>query len=236
MKFTALFLSMTVVSATVAQKPLDRGIHKRKTGGVSLLFGKSANKAESQAAANVFGEIVALETLAPVASPLPQDFRVLLVQPREVNNWCSAHETRTTPDVKQRMSFLPLSRVQPLAGPAMDKRLFRRSDSVISRTKQSSDSFDWMSLLAMFFATLGLVATGASLGWWGVYWKVADTLTLWCLSLAFLFGFLGMRRTKRRKRRGGILALVSFIVGAILPATAIIVLITLLTGSFSIPF
>lgn len=40
MKFLSLLLSMMVVTVAVAQKPLDRGIHKRKTGGVSFLFGK----------------------------------------------------------------------------------------------------------------------------------------------------------------------------------------------------
>ena len=236
MRFLALALSLILGIAAVAQKPLDRGIHKRKTGGVSVLLGKNTNKAESHAEAKAFEKLVAVQTLSPVALPVPQDFRVLLVQPREVNNWGSANETRATPNVKQRMSFLPLSRVQPLAGPALDKRLFRRATPSISRPEQSSDSLDWMSLLAMLFATLGLVAVGFVMGWWGGFLKGADTLAMWLLSLAFLLGFLGMRRTRRGKRRGGILTLVSFIVGAILPSTAIIVLIALLTGNFSIPF
>ena len=236
MKFTVLFLFLLVGTATVAQKPLDRGIHKRKTGGVSVLLGKNINKDESHAEAKAFEKLVAVQTLSPVALPVSQDFRVLLVQPREVNNRGSANETRATPNVKQRMSFLPLSRVQPLAGPALDRRLFRRSTTSIPRPEQNSDSLDWMSLLAMFFATLGLVAAGFVMGWWGGFQKGADTLALWLLSLAFLLGFLGMRRTKKDKRRGGILALVSFIVGAILPSTAIILLIALLTGNFSIPF
>ena len=52
---------MLVVSAAVAQKPFDRGIHKRTTGGVSFLFGeKKASDAEKM---NVvaFDEVVALE-------------------------------------------------------------------------------------------------------------------------------------------------------------------------------
>ena len=85
----------------------------------------------------------------------------------------------------------------------------------------------------MLLATLGLVATGFVMGWWGGFLKGADALALWFLSLGFLLGFLGLRRTRRRKRRGGILALVSFIVGAILPSTAILVLISLLTGNFT---
>lgn len=236
MKFIALFFSLILGTAAVAQKPLDRGIHKRKTGGMSLLFGNNANNAEGRAEANAGRELVALETLSPLALPSPKRSRQLLLQSDQIEGWCRVKATRPRALVRQRMSLLSLRRIQAVAGPAFDKRLFRWSDPTIARTKESSDSFDWVSLLAMFFATLGLVATGFSLGWWGGFLKVADTLTLWCLSLAFLFGFLGMRRTKRRKRRGGILALVSFIVGAILPATAIIVLITLLTGSFSVSF
>lgn len=236
MKFTVLFLSLILGIAAVAQKPMDRGIHKRKTGGVSFLFGNSANKAEGRAMANAVGELVALETLSPVALTLPNRSRQLLLQRGQIDGWCEVNATRPPKLVRQRTSLLSLRRIQAVAGPALDKRLFRRATPSISRSKPNSDSLDWVSLAALLFATLGLVATGSFLGWWGGFWKVADTVTLWCLSLAFLFGFLGMRRTKRRKRRGGILALVSFIVGAILPATAIIVLITLLTGSFSIPF
>jgi hypothetical protein len=236
MKCFALFLSLMVVTAAFAQKPLDRGIHKRKTGGVSLLFGKRTIKAEGHAKANAFGELVSLEILSPAALPVQQDLRVLLVQARQVNDLCSANETRATPDEKQRMSLLSSNRIGLVAGPVLDKRLFRRAMPSISRTRPNSDSLDWVSLLAMLLATLGLVATGFVMGWWGGFLKGADTLALWFLSLGFLLGFLGLRRTRRGKRRGGILALVSFVVGAILPSTAIILLIALLTGNFSIPF
>ena len=231
MRFLALALSLILGIAAVAQKPLDRGIHKRKTGGVSFLFGNNA-----QAEAHAFGHVLALEHLPVVTLPLPTCTRQLLVQPDQVALLDKANATGSVARVGQRMSILNLRRIQAVAGPAMEKRLFLRAIPSIARAEQKGGSFDWVSLAALLFATLGLVATGFVMGWWGGFWKVADTLTLWCLSLAFLFGFLGMRRTKRRKRRGGILALVSFIVGAILPATAIIVLITLLTGSFSIPF
>ena len=236
MRFVSLFLSLLVVTTAVAQKPLDRGVHKRKTGGVSVLWGKKKMHDVDRSELDAPNELLPRETLEPEVMRIPVAKVVALESP--TGEWNPAPATFLTENRLVHRVLRPLKRrgFVVVAGPAMDKRLFRRSDSVISRTKQSSDSFDWMSLLAMFFATLGLVATGFSLGWWGGFLKVADTLTLWCLSLAFLFGFLGMRRTKRRKRRGGILALVSFIVGAILPATAIIVLITLLTGSFSIPF
>ena len=236
MKFTALFLSVILGIAAVAQKPMDRGIHKRKTGGVSFLFGNGANSAEGRAEANAVGELVALETLSPVALTLPNRSRQLLVRPGHMERFCKANATRQSTDLHCRMSFLPLCRVQPLVGPALDQRLFRRTTPSISRSKPNSDSVDWVSLLAMLLATLGLVATGFVMGWWGGFLKGADTLALWFLSLGFLLGFLGLRRTRRGKRRGGILALVSFIVGAILPSTAIILLIALLTGNFSIPF
>lgn len=236
MKFTVLFLSLILGIAAVAQKPMDRGIHKRKTGGVSFLFGNSANKAEGRAMANAVGELVALETLSPVALPSSKCSRQLLLQPGQIDGWCEVNATRPPKLVRQRMSLLSLRRIQAVAGPALDKRLFRRATPSISRPKTNSDSLDWVSLVAMLLATLGLVATGFVMGWWGGWLKGADALALWFLSLGFLLGFLGLRRTRRGKRRGGILALVSFIVGAILPSTAILVLIALLLGNFSIPF
>ena len=235
MKCISLFLSLIVVTSTAAQKPLDRGIHKRKTGGVSFLFG-SNTEAEGHAEANAFGHVVALKHLPPATLPLPTCTRQLLVEPDQVALLEKAKATGPIARVGQRMSFLKSGCVQAVAGPAMEKRLFRRAIPSISSPEEKGGSFDWVSLAAMLFSTLGLVAYGFFMGWWGGYLKVADTLGLWFLSLGFLLGFLGIRRTKRGKRRGGSLALVSFIVGAILPSTAIIVLIALLTGNFSIPF
>lgn len=236
MRFSALFLSLIVVTWVAAQKPLDRGIHKRKTGGMSFLFGNNAYKAEGHAEANAFGDLVVLENLPPAALPLPTYSPQLLMQSTRMESVGIARANRPCAKVRQRMSVLPSRRVESLAGPAMNRRLFRCSTPAISRTRQGSDSLDWVSLLAMLFATLGLVALGFSLGWWGGFWGLADTFVLWFLTSGFLLGFLGLRRTKRGKRRGGILALIGFIVGAILPSTAVIVLIALLTGNFSIPF
>ena len=236
MKLVSLLLSLLVVTTVVAQKPLDRGVHKRKTGGVSFLWGKKKMHDVDRSELVAPNEVLPREALAPVVMRIPVAKVVALESPK--GEWNAAPATPTRGDRLVPRVQRPLNRrgIAFVAGPATDKRLFRRSDPTIARTKQSSNSLDWMSLLAMFFATLGLVAYGFSMGWWGGFLMVADTLTLWCLSLAFLLGFVGMRRTKRGKRRGGILALVSFIVGAILPSTAIIVLISLLTGNFSIPF
>ena len=38
MKHLTVLLFLMVVTSAAAQKPLDRGIHKRKTGGVSFLL------------------------------------------------------------------------------------------------------------------------------------------------------------------------------------------------------
>ena len=67
MKFFSLVLSMMVLTVTAAQKPLDRGIHKRKTGGVSFLFGKTKGHADAQASE----EIATLKTLAPAKVFVP---------------------------------------------------------------------------------------------------------------------------------------------------------------------
>ena len=65
MKYFSLLLSMLVVTCAVAQKPFDRGIHKRTTGGVSFLFGeKKANDAEKMDVV-AYDDVVALETMAP---------------------------------------------------------------------------------------------------------------------------------------------------------------------------
>ena len=39
-----VFTLYLVVTATVGQKPLDRGVHKRTTGGVSFLFGEKSQQ------------------------------------------------------------------------------------------------------------------------------------------------------------------------------------------------
>ena len=57
MKFVSLLLSLFVVTATAAQKPLDRGIHKRKTGGVSFLFGDKNNRNNAKDAFDVAAEL-----------------------------------------------------------------------------------------------------------------------------------------------------------------------------------
>lgn len=68
MKHFALFLSMLVASAAMAQKPLDRGIHKRTTGGVSFLFGKKKAKQARNAEVLVLEEAETPDAIAPLAS------------------------------------------------------------------------------------------------------------------------------------------------------------------------
>ena len=161
MKCIALFLSLIVVTTAAAQKPLDRGIHKRKTGGVSFLFGNNT-QAEGRAEAHAFGHVVALEHLPVVTLPLPTCTRQLLVQPDQVALLDKANATGPVARVGQRMSILNLRRIQAVAGPAMEKRLFRRAIPSIARAEQKGGSFDWVSLAALLFSTFGLVAYGLS--------------------------------------------------------------------------
>ena len=69
MKHFTFLLSMLVVSAAVAQKPIDRGIHKRTTGGVSFLFGKKKAKEAVNTDVVVFEEAYSLNAIAPKTLP-----------------------------------------------------------------------------------------------------------------------------------------------------------------------
>ena len=77
MKHFTLFLSMLVASAAIAQKPLDRGIHKRTTGGVSFLFGKKKAKHARKAEVLVPEEAYTPEALAPVTIPMECESAIL---------------------------------------------------------------------------------------------------------------------------------------------------------------
>lgn len=240
MKFVSLLLSLFVVTATAAQKPLDRGIHKRKTGGVSFLFGDKNNTEKRS-----FEGAVALEALPPVALSVAIDAGT----PRTCPLCTELSDGFTVPAPKPHSSrfMLPLKErcLSPVAGLSMDRRLFRRANPSVPVPNSNSASVDRVSLAAVLFIFLGLLALGIYSGafpflnrlveWSGYFWG-REWFFSSLLALGFTFGFLGLRRTKRGRRRGRILALVSFILGSFLPLSAIVLLLLLLTGNFSIPF
>ena len=241
MKCIALLFSFLVVTLTAAQKPLDRGIHKRKTGGVSLLFGDNNNRNNAKDAFDVAAE---LEPLPPVAFSTSIDPGRPLTCPLCMEHADVANATTQRPRVLRFLLPLNARRLSPVAGSSVDRRLFRRARPSIPVPKRDSAAVDRVSLAALVFIVLGLLALAIYSGafpylnrlakWIGHFWG-REWFVLSLLSLGFMFGFLGLRRTKRGRRRGRILALVSFILGSFLPLSGIVLLLVLLSEKLSLP-
>ena len=148
MKCLSLLLSMMVATVAVAQKPLDRGIHKRKTGGVSFLFGKKKDLADVP----LSEEIATLETLAPTNVNVPLASARLVETPM-------AFATKTLAPFSARharRSFRPLNRrgLSVLVLPSSKKRMLHRPFSKMNSPSDGEATYDWTSI------------TGLTLGCW----------------------------------------------------------------------
>ena len=212
MKYFSLLLSMLVVTAAVAQKPFDRGIHKRTTGGVSFLFGeKKASDAEKM---NVvaFDEVVALEAMAP--SLLANDFApAALVEPQDVVTFAVAEPMNVEDVILTNRVLRKLNRkgLALVAGPTSEKRLFRRANPLMANPADSSAPFDWASIVGFVSGILGWAVPG-----------------LWLLGI--IFGAIGMKRTKDGSLRGRGLAVAGFILGLTVPLVVILLIGVLLAA------
>lgn len=210
MKYFSLLLSMLVVTAAVAQKPFDRGIHKRTTGGVSFLFGeKKASDAEKM---NVvaFDEVVALEAMAP--SLLANDVApAALIESQDLASFAVAEpieEVLLTNRVLRKLNRKGLTMV---AGPTAEKRLFRRANPLMANPADSSAPFDWASIVGFVSGILGWAVPG-----------------LWLLGI--IFGAIGMKRTKDGSLRGRGLAVAGFVLGLTVPLVVILLIGILLAA------
>lgn len=205
MKFLSLLLSMMVLTVTAAQKPLDRGIHKRKTGGISFLFGKTKGHADAR-----FGEEVAtLKTLAPANVNAP------LASGRLVETTV-AFATETQAPFKERgirRSVRPLNRrgISVVVLPSTKTRLLRRPFSRMVSPAEEEATYDWASItgLAMGLLALLLIDSSSFL-----------TVILWLLGLGL--SLYGLFRTKNRNLRGRKLAVWGVVLFGISPLALLI--------------
>jgi hypothetical protein len=211
MKYFSLLLSMLVVTAAVAQKPFDRGIHKRTTGGVSFLFGEKKAKDADNMDVVTYDDMVALETMAPslVANDVapaallePQVASFAMAEPMEVE------KVILTNRVLRKLNRKGLTMV---AGPTAEKRLFRRSNPLMANPADSDAAFDWASIVGFVTGVLGWFVPG-----------------LWLLGI--IFGAIGMKRTKDGSLRGRGLAVAGFVLGLAVPLVVILLIGVLLSA------
>jgi len=155
MKYFSLLLSMLVVTAAVAQKPFDRGIHKRTTGGVSFLFGEKKAKDAEKMDVVTYDDVVALETMAPslVANDVAP---AALIESQDLAAFAVAEpieEVMLTNRVLRKLNRKGLTMV---AGPTAEKRLFRRANPLVADSEAGEGGYDWAAITGLAIGVLGL--------------------------------------------------------------------------------
>lgn len=206
---------MLFVTVAVAQKPLDRGIHKRKTGGASFLFGKTKGHADAR-----FGEEVAtLETLAPAKVFVPLASGRLVETP-------VALATETPAPFRERRarrSVRPLNRrgLSALVLPNSKKRMLHRPFSRMTSPNDGEAPHDWASItgLALGVLALALIDSGS-------------ILTVWFWLLGLGFSVFGLFRTRNGNLRGQGLAVLGVVLFGISPLALFLGVVTGLIGIF----
>lgn len=212
MKTLSLLLSLTIVTGAVAQKPLDRGIHKRKTGGVSILWGKNKEPAHVTSHA----EVTALPPLAPADLVLPRT-TTWMASPVVISTELPVprRERRT------RQSLRPLNRkgLSVLALPSAEKRMLHRPFSRLDSPSDGEATYDWASVagFAMGLLALLLIDSGSFL-----------MVILWLLGLGF--SVYGVFRTKNGNLRGRGLAVLGVVLFGITPLVIFLGVVTGLIG------
>ena len=209
MKCLSLLFSMLFVTVSLAQKPLDRGIHKRKTGGVSFLFGKTKDRADAR-----FGEeVAAMETLAPAKVFVPLASRRLVETP-------VALATETPAPFRERRarrSVRPLNRrgLSALILPNSKKRMLHRPFSRMTSPNDGDAPHDWASItgLALGVLALALIDSGSILMVW-----------FWLLGLGF--SVYGLFRTRNGNLRGRGLAIWGVVLFGISPLALFLGVVT----------
>ena len=215
MKCLSLLLSMLFVTVAAAQKPLDRGIHKRKTGGVSFLFGKKKDHADARASEGV----ATLETLAPTNVTVPLASGRLVETP-------VALATETPPPFRERRArqpVRPLNRkgLSALVLPNSKKRMLHRPFSRMTSPNDGEAPHDWVSFtgLALGVLALALIDSGS-------------ILTVWFWLLGLGFSVFGLFRTRNGDLRGRGLAVLGVVLFGISPLALFLGVVTGLIGIF----
>ena len=196
MKHFALILSMLVASAAMAQKPLDRGIHKRTTGGVSFLFGKKKAKQARNAEVLVLEEAETPDAIAPITIPMKcESARLPKVPSHAVFNCVVASLPQNSSSRRSRF-LRPLRRkaMAPLLTLAPERRLLLRIHPERDEPADEKAPFDLMAILGL---------TGVALG----------TAIFPFTVLGIIFSMVGMVHTKGGIRRGRKMAVAAFVCG-----------------------
>ena len=199
MKHFTLILSMLVASAAIAQKPLDRGIHKRTTGGVSFLFGKKKAKQTRNAEVLVLEEAHTPDALAPIAIPMECEPAGLLMVPSHA---MSDKVVASLPQkaFSRRSRFMrPLRRkaMGPFLTLAPERRLLHRVHPMGDVPADEKAPFDLMTIIGL---------TGV----------VLCPIFFPLIVPGILFSIVGITRTKdgiRRGRKMAVTALVCALLG-----------------------
>ena len=211
MKTLSLLLSMLMATALAAQKPLDRGMHKRKTGGVSFLFGKD----KSQHRKATGDEVTALKNHATTNLVLPKmPAQNLVIAPAVL-----AMEPPSTPRKRRSCtSLLPLNKKGPLTlvSPHSKQRLLHHPVFVMEGPSQGEATYDWASITGVSLGVLALLLIDSGL-----------ELMPWMWLLGLGFSVFGLTRTKTGNLRGQGLARFGV---ALFGITALVVWIGVATG------
>lgn len=213
MKHFTLFLSMLVASAAIAQKPLDRGIHKRTTGGVSFLFGKKKAKQARNAEVLVLEEAHTPEALAPATIPMECEPAILCKAPERLTVSSSAVAPSRPKTISRRARLLrPLSHnpIGALATLTPDRHLRRRlalrgtHNSILpDEAVVQNAPVDEVCIASILLVALIVVLSIGSGGGFPFPFHLPG----------ILLGAIGMHRTKDGRHRGRDLALISVIFG-----------------------
>ena len=214
MKTLSLLLSLLFATTALAQKPLDRGIHKRKTGGVSILWGKQKEPAH----VTFHEEVTALPPLAPAHMVLPRTTTLM-----ESSVVISTELPVPRRERRTHRLLRPLNRrgLSVLALPSAEKRMLHRSFFKVDSPVDEEASYDWASItgLAMGLVALLLIDSSSFL-----------TVILWLLGLGF--SVYGVFRTKNDNLRGRKLARLGVALFGITPLVILVGVAIGLIGVF----
>ena len=214
MKALSLLLSLLIATTALGQKPLDRGIHKRKTGGVSILWGK--NKQPAHVASHTM--VTALPPLAPAHMVLPRT-TTLMESPVVISTELPVprRERRT------HHSLRPLNRkgLPVLALPRGEKRMLHRPFSRMDSPNDGEATYDWASVAGFAAGLLALLLMDSS---------TFLTMILWLVGLGL--SVYGVFRTKNGNLRGRKLARIGVALFGITPLVILVGVAIGLIGVF----
>lgn len=198
---------MFFVTVAVAQRPLDRGIHKRSTGGYSFLFGhkKGGNHAISVDASQV------LQPKVPTSLPTADSPLATLQTPTD--DIAVAPVSR--PRALDCRVLRPLKRkgFGAIAGVSSHERVLRCAARRPLNAAENDNEFDVVSVAAFGSTFLGVLTY--YLSWVANVLPVSLMLSLLLLLLGSIMGIVGLKRTKKNGSRGRILALLSILISAV---------------------